>query len=41
MIAKAFGIALRTVKLHRQRAMEKIGAAEIADLVRIADEVGL
>jgi FixJ family two-component response regulator len=41
MIAKAFGIALRTVKLHRQRAMEKIGAAGIADLVRIADEGGL
>lgn len=38
MIAKAFGITLRTVKLHRQRAMGKIGATGIADLVRLADE---
>jgi two-component system, LuxR family, response regulator FixJ len=41
MIAEALGIALRTVKLHRQHAMEKIGAGGIADLVRIADEAGL
>jgi two-component system, LuxR family, response regulator FixJ len=41
MIAEALGIALRTVKLHRQRAMEKVGAEGIADLVRIADEGGL
>ncbi len=37
-IAAELGIALRTVKLHRQRAMEKIGANNIADLIRIADE---
>ena len=37
-IAEEFGIALRTVKLHRQRAMEKLGAQSTADLVRIADE---
>lgn len=40
-IADALGIALRTVKLHRQRAMEKVGAGSTADLVRIADEGGL
>lgn len=41
MIADALNIALRTVKLHRQRAMEKLGASCTADLVRIADEGGL
>lgn len=40
-IAEELGIALRTVKLHRQRAMEKIGAGGTTDLVRLADEGGL
>lgn len=40
-IAATLGIALRTVKLHRQRALEKLGASGTADLVRIADEAGL
>jgi two-component system, LuxR family, response regulator FixJ len=40
-MANELGIALRTVKLHRQRAMEKLGASGTADLVRIADEGGL
>lgn len=40
-IAAELGIALRTVKLHRQRAMEKIGVRRVADLVRVADEAGL
>jgi len=40
-IADELGIALRTVKLHRQRAMEKIGAVKMTDLVRIADEGNL
>lgn len=40
-IAADLGIALRTVKLHRQRAMEKIGAGGTADLVRIAGELEL
>jgi FixJ family two-component response regulator len=31
MIAEALCIALRTVKLHRHRAMEKVGAGGIAD----------
>jgi DNA-binding NarL/FixJ family response regulator len=37
-IGEMFCIALRTVKLHRQRVMEKMGAASTADLVRIALE---
>ena len=37
-IAEELAIALRTVKLHRQRAMEKLGAGRMADLVRIAGE---
>lgn len=40
-IASELGIALRTVKLHRQRAMEKVGVRRVADLVRVADEGGL
>jgi FixJ family two-component response regulator len=40
-IAAELGIALRTVKLHRQRAMEKVGASNTTDLVRIADAGGL
>ena len=40
-IAEALGIALRTVKLHRQHAMEKIGAGSTAELARIAYEGGL
>jgi two-component system response regulator FixJ len=38
VIAEQLGIALRTVKLHRQRAMEKVGAGGTAELVRIAGE---
>ncbi len=40
-IAYDMGIALRTVKFHRQRVMEKLQAQTVADLVRIADEAGL
>jgi FixJ family two-component response regulator len=40
-IAADLGIALRTVKLHRQRALEKVGASGTAELVRIANEGGL
>ncbi len=35
-IAEQLGIALRTVKLHRQRALEKLGVNTVADLVRLA-----
>ncbi len=34
-IATRLGIALRTVKLHRQRAMEKLGIERIIDLLRL------
>lgn len=40
VIAEELGIALRTVKLHRQRVMEKMGAASTVDLVRMALEAG-
>ena len=40
-IAQDMGIALRTVKFHRQRVMEKLQAQTVADLVRISDEAGL
>ena len=40
-IADELGIALRTVKLHRQRALEKLGVNTVADLVRLADLGGL
>ncbi len=40
-IAVELGIALRTVKLHRQRALEKLGVNTVADLVRLADKGGL
>ncbi|WP_347989343.1 response regulator [Methylomonas sp. AM2-LC] len=37
-IAAEIGIALRTVKLYRKRAMDKLGIVKTLDLVRIADE---
>lgn len=40
-IADTLNIALRTVKLHRQRAFNKLGVRNTADLVRIADEANL
>jgi FixJ family two-component response regulator len=40
-ISHDMGIALRTVKHHRQRAMEKLQVQTVVDLVRIADEAGL
>ncbi|MBZ4212231.1 MAG: DNA-binding response regulator [Comamonadaceae bacterium] len=40
-IADELGIALRTVKLHRQRALEKLGVNTVADLVRLAEPGGL
>ncbi len=39
-IGEALGIVERTVKLHRQHAMEKLGAATLADLVRLVDAAG-
>ena len=40
-IASALGIAERTVKAHRAQVMEKMQVATLADLVRVASELGL
>lgn len=40
-IAHSLGLALVTVKLHRGRAMKKLGAQNAAELARIALRVGL
>jgi FixJ family two-component response regulator len=40
-IAYDLGLVERTVKLHRARAMEKLRARSTADLVRIAERLGL
>lgn len=37
-IADELGIALRSVKRHRQNVMEKLGASSTPDLVRLLDE---
>ena len=39
--AYSLGIAERTVKLHRARLIEKMGANSLADLVRMAERLGL
>jgi FixJ family two-component response regulator len=40
-IAGDLGIAEKTVKVHRGRVMEKMGAASVAELVRMAERSGL
>ena len=40
-IAGDLGIAVKTVKVHRGRVMEKMGAQSVAELVRMADRAGL
>jgi FixJ family two-component response regulator len=40
-IAAALGIGEKTVKVHRARVMEKMRAGSVAELVRLADEVGV
>jgi FixJ family two-component response regulator len=40
-IASALGIGEKTVKVHRARVMEKMRAGSVAELVRLADEVGV
>ncbi|MHB8867854.1 MAG: response regulator transcription factor [Thermoleophilia bacterium] len=39
-IAAELGIAMRTVKLHRAHAMEKLGVRTVADLVRLVEKAG-
>jgi len=39
--AYELGCAERTIKAHRSRAMQKLGADSLPDLVRIADELGI
>jgi len=40
MIAKALGISVRTVESHRARVMDKMSAASLPDLVRMALRLG-
>jgi len=40
-IAFELGIAEKTVKVHRARVMEKMRATSVAELVRLADRVGV
>jgi FixJ family two-component response regulator len=40
-IASELGIGEKTVKVHRARVMEKMRAGSVAELVRLADDVGV
>jgi FixJ family two-component response regulator len=40
-IASKLGVGEKTVKVHRARVMEKMGAGSVAELVRLADAVGV
>jgi FixJ family two-component response regulator len=40
-IASALGVGEKTVKVHRARVMEKMRARSVAELVRLADRVGV
>lgn len=40
-IAEELGISLRTVKMYRQQAMEKLAIDKVVDLARLADKGGL
>ena len=40
IIAAELGTCEQTVKVHRGRVMEKMGADSLADLVRVADRIG-
>jgi RNA polymerase sigma factor (sigma-70 family) len=40
-IASELGISEKTVKVHRARVMEKMRAGSVAELVRLADRVGV
>jgi two-component system response regulator FixJ len=36
VVAHRLGIAIRTVEIHRARVMEKLGARNLSELVRMA-----
>ena len=40
-VAYALGIGEHTIKVHRSRVMEKMGVQSLADLVRVAERLGL
>ena len=40
-IALKFGIAEKTIKVHRSRIMEKLRVDSVADLVRLAEKAGI
>ena len=40
-IAADLGTVEKTVKVHRGRMMEKLGVRTVADLVRLAEKVGV
>ena len=40
-IASELGAALRTIKTHRSRVMQKMGVVSVAELVRIAQSAGI
>ncbi len=40
VIADRLGVAEKTVKIHRARVMDKMGARSVADLVRMAAQLG-
>ena len=40
-IAGELGIAEKTIKVHRARVMDKMRAGSVADLVRLAEKLGL
>jgi len=40
-IARALGCTVRTIKAHRQRVMEKMQVQSLAELVSLAERVGV
>jgi FixJ family two-component response regulator len=40
-IARELGVSEKTVKVHRGRVMEKMGADSLADLARLAERLGI
>jgi FixJ family two-component response regulator len=40
-IADELGAAEKTIKIHRGRAMEKMGVTSVAELVRVAQAAGV